>query len=204
MVQGYTLELCLLDTVPILAFLVGGVFLVRLAILSEDRGSILIMAGGVALVFLGGAFQVTWKFLYTLGLGDPRWLSDLQFVLLAPGFVLLLVSTVLLARLSGLHHESASMAMAPWKIPLLGVMTLCSLGTHGMLAYLSFRRGARLATILYIAAVLCMLGMAGLAGGEQTISRQWLEQSVNAVGQIAFAEGSYLLYRRSAPASALE
>jgi hypothetical protein len=42
-----------------------------------------------------------------------------------------------------------------------------------------------------------MLGLAGLAGGEQSIARQWIEEGINATGQIAFALGSYLLYSRA-------
>jgi hypothetical protein len=154
------------------------------------------MIGGVYLVFLGGVSQVTWKFLYTLGQGDPRLLSDLQFVLLAPGFLIMVVSVILLARKRNWHVKATLLSMASWKIPLLGIMTLGSLGTQGILAYLSFRHRARVAGVLFIVAVLCMLGMAGLASGEQTVGRQWVEEIVNSVGQIAFALGSYLLYRR--------
>jgi hypothetical protein len=86
--------------------------------------------------------------------------------------------------------------MAPWKIPLLATMTLCSLGVHGMLSYLAIRRQAYLAAAMFIVAVLLMLGMAGMATGEQTVARQWVEEGVNSVGQIAWAVGSYLLYSR--------
>jgi hypothetical protein len=41
-----------------------------------------------------------------------------------------------------------------------------------------------------------MLGMSGMASGsEQTVATQWIEESMNSMGQIAFAVGSYLLYK---------
>jgi hypothetical protein len=89
------------------------------------------------------------------------------------------------------------MAMAAWKIPFLAIMTLASLGAQGILVYLSFRRGIRIAAIFFIVAVLCMLGMAGMASGEQTITRQWIEQSVNLAGQSSFALGAFFLNKRS-------
>jgi hypothetical protein len=67
---------------------------------------------------------------------------------------------------------------------------------QGVLSYTAFRQRAHLAGALYIVAILCMLSMAGLASTEQTIARQWLEQGINSLGQIAFALGSYLLYAR--------
>jgi hypothetical protein len=86
--------------------------------------------------------------------------------------------------------------MALWKIPFLAVMTVCSLGLHSVLSYLSFRRRARLAGGMFVLAALALLAMAGLAGGEQTVALQWTEESINSVGQLAFATGSYLLFRR--------
>jgi hypothetical protein len=88
------------------------------------------------------------------------------------------------------------MAMAAWKIPFLAVMTLCSLGAQGILTYISFRKQARIPAAMFIVSVICMLGMSGLASGsEQTVPVQWFEEGINSVGQIAFAFGSFLLYR---------
>jgi len=43
--------------------------------------------------------------------------------------------------------------------------------------------------------LVCLLGMGAAAQGEQTIARQWMEQSINTFGQLGFAAGSYLLCR---------
>ncbi|MBN1485293.1 MAG: hypothetical protein JXA37_11290 [Chloroflexia bacterium] len=197
MSEAYPLGLCLLDLVPNLAFLLGAYFLLRLVLLSRNPFGVVSMIVGSALVFLGGTLKALWKLLCVLGLGDLTLLSELQFVLLAPGFLAMLLSVLVLSR-SAKDWRGASLAgMASWKIPFLATMTLCSLGLQGLLTYLSFRRRARLAAALYILSILCMLGLAGLAGGEQTLSRQWVEESVNSLGQLAFAGGSWRLYVRS-------
>ena len=66
----------------------------------------------------------------------------------------------------------------------------------GILAYLAFSRGLRLAAWCFITAVLCMFGMSAMGGSvEQTVTTQWVEESINTLGQIAFAVGCWLLYK---------
>jgi hypothetical protein len=193
----YTLGLALLDFVPIFAFLVGAYFLVRIVLISRGKPCGRMMMAGTLLVFSGGFFKATWKLLFSLGIADIQILSQVQFVLLAPGFLAMLVAVSLLSRSmkSGTFGEGV-MAIAAWKIPLLAVMTLASLGAQGILTYICFQKKARLAAAMYIVAVLCMLAMSGMASSsEQTVAAQWIEESINSVGQIAFAAGSYLLYR---------
>jgi hypothetical protein len=192
----YSLGLSLLDFVPNLAFLVGAIYLVRWVWLTGSVTSVVTMIVGSALVFLGGTTKALWKLLYTLGTGDFWLLGELQFMLLAPGFLSMLVSVVLVLKQARKRWKAGWVAMAAWKIPLLATMTLSSLGMQGILSYIAFRRKAHLAAALYMVAILCMLGLAGLAGGEQSVARQWIEEGINSAGQIAFALGCYLLYSR--------
>ena len=196
MSETYSLGLSLLDFVPNLAFLVGAYYLVRLVRLTSSTLSLVLMIAGSFLVLLGGTTKALWKLLYTLGIGDYWLLGELQFMLLAPGFLAMLVSLVLVLRQERKRWETALVAMAPWKIPLLATMTLSSFGVYGILSYMALRRKARLAAGMYILTILCTLGMAGLAGGEQSVTRQWIEEGINTLAQVAFALGSYLLYSR--------
>ena len=149
---------------------------------------------GTLLVFAGGFLKASWKLIYTLDIADIQWMSQIQFVLLAPGFLAMLVALIYLTRKQ--KAENLLPAIAVWKIPLLATMTLCSLGAHGILTYVSFQKKNRLAAALFIVAVLCMLGMSGMASGsEQTVTTQWIEEGMNSFGQISFAVGSYLLYK---------
>ena len=193
----YTLGLALLDFVPIFAFLTGAYFLVRIA--REQRGTACgrMMLAGTILIFTGGFLKASWKLIYTLGIADITLMSEAQFVLLAIGFTGMLVALSYLARSFNQDGKLGSaMLISTWKIPFLTVMTLCSLGAHGLLAYISIKKKVPLAAGLFILAIVCMLAMSGMASSlEQTVANQWLEEGVNSLGQISFAVGSYLLYR---------
>ena len=119
MVEQYSLELSLFDFVPNLAFLVGAFFLVRSAHLARGRRCAWLVAGGSLLIVLGGTLKATWKLLCTIGVGDLCLLSDVQFVLLAPGFFLLLAGVVVLARgerrVAGVGGQPGLPALVAWK-----------------------------------------------------------------------------------------
>ena len=193
MEETYTLGLALLDFVPNIAFFVGAYFLVRLAYLVRGKSAARIMAIGTGLIFLGGILKATWKLFYTLQIADIQALNEALFILQAPGFSLMLVSVILIIK-SKSHKETIVPAIALWKIPLLALTTLASLGSYGILAFLSFRRGVKIAAWCFILTILFVLGMSGMASGaEQSINSQWIEEGINSVGQISFAVGSWVL-----------
>lgn len=196
--ETYTLSLALFDFVPVACFLVGAWFLVRLASWTCGARCGNLAIAGSLLIFLGGFLKASWKLLYSTGVGDFAILSESQFALLAPGFLALLIAVIWMAR--RLRTETVPvtplLAIAPWKIPPLIIMTLASMGVQGILTYVSFRRGARLAAAGFILAFLCLVGMGAMTSSEQTVSQQWIEQSVNAAGQFGFMIGSILLYRK--------
>ena len=196
--MNYSISLVLFDFVPVFAFLVGAFYLVKISLSHRGKPCGRMMMAGTALVFAGGFFKATWKLFYTLDIGDYKLLSELQFILSAFGFFAMLVSVILLAR--SFRDKSAGgvvMAIAAWKIPFLAIMTLTSLGAQGILVYISFQKKARQAAGFFIIAVICMLGMAGLASSvEQTVTMQWIEETINSIGQISFALGSFLLHRK--------
>ncbi len=196
MEDSYPLALALFDFVPVTFFLIGASFLARIATwVCGDRCGRLAMFGAL-LIFLGGFSKAIWKLLYTIEAGDFQLLSDLQFILLAPGFLALLVAVIFIAHSKKIEYRTAvlMLAIAPWKIPFLIVMTLASMGVQGILTHISFRRNAKLAASGFVVAFVCLVGMGAMASGEQTLARQWLEQSVNTVGQMGFMLGAILLY----------
>ncbi|WP_299029733.1 hypothetical protein [uncultured Thermanaerothrix sp.] len=194
--ETYPLGLALFDFVPVTIFLVGAYFLVRLAMHCRSRPTGRMAMAGALLIFLGGFLKALWKLLYTINIGNYRWMSELQFSLVAPGFLALLVTAIYIALSQHKAPRLAPvLALAGWKIPLLILMTLSAVAAHGILAFLAFRRERFIAAVGFITAFICTLGMGGLASGEQTVARQWLAESVNTMGQSGFALGCYLLYR---------
>lgn len=198
MEETYPLALALFDFVPVAFFLIGAIFLVRISmhICGLHCGRLAIL--GSLLIFLGGFLKAIWKLLFTIGVGDFQLLSESQFPLVAPGFLILLIAVIMMARSdreTRSNKPSPMLLMATWKIPFLIVMTLTSMGVQGILTYVSFQRNAKLAAIGFIVAFLGLVGMGALASGEQTLARQWIEQSVNTVGQLGFMVGSILFHQ---------
>ena len=194
--EKYSLSLALFDFLPTIAFLVGAFFLVRTALICRGiRCGRMLMAGSL-LVFLGGFLKATWKLLYAADIADIRWMSEAQFIMLGIGFLAICVSIILMARQPRADEKLVALAaMAPWKIPFLFLMTITSLGAEGILAYIAFRRNLRPAAVGFVIGVMGILAMGALASAEQTIAMQWIEESVNTVGQTGFMVGSILLHR---------
>ena len=191
--ETYPLSIAILDFVPTIAFLVGAYYLVRITLMMRGSPCGRMAMAGSVLVFLGGFLKALWKLLYTTNVGDYQWMSQIQFVLLAPGFLALLVAVILMAR--GKKKTTAPiLAMAAWKIPLLAIMTLSSMGLQGILAYMAFQRKNTWAAVGFIIAFLCLVGMGAMASGEQTLARQWIEEGINTVGELGFMFGAILLH----------
>ena len=197
MEETYPLALALFDFMPVIFFLIGAIYLVRIATrMCGTRCRRLAIIGSL-LIFLGGFLKALWKLLVATGVGDFQLMSEAQFALVAPGFALLLVVVIWMARSEGnlaKGEDTLIPAIAVWKIPLLIVMTLASMGVMGILTYIAFRHKAKLAAAGFIVAFLCLVGMGSMASGEQTLARQWIEQSVNALGQLGFMIGTIFLF----------
>ena len=199
MEKAYPLTLALYDLVPVAFFLIGAIFLDRTSIRMCGLRCGRLAIAGVLLIFIGGFLKAVWKLLITIGVGDYQLLSESQFPMVAPGFLMLLIAVITMARKDREMRKNSIVSMllmVIWKIPFLIVMTLASMGVQGILTYVSFQRKEKLAAVGFIVAFIGLVGMSALASGEQTLARQWIEQSVNSVGQIGFMVGSILLYKR--------
>jgi hypothetical protein len=189
-------SLALFDFLPPLAFLVGAFFLIRIARLWCGKPTIGMILVGSLLVFLGGFLKVIWKLLYVTNVADIQWMSQSQFILSAIGFLGMLVGIIYMVR--GLRNTDTAgvtiLAIAAWKIPFLFLMILASLGSEGILVYLSFMRKTNLAAVGFIFSVLSILVMGAMTSSEQTLTLQWVEEVVNAIGQLGFMLGCILLF----------
>lgn len=197
MKETYPLALAIFDFVPVIFFLIGAIYLIRIASRMCGMRCRRLAIVGSLLIFIGGFLKAMWKLLVTTGVGDFQLMSEIQFALVAPGFVLLLIVVIWIARSEGKQAKGKDIfipAIAAWKIPLLIVMTLASMGVMGILTYISFRQEAKLAAAGFIVAFLCLVGMGSMASGEQTFARQWIEQSINSLGQLGFMIGTIFLF----------
>jgi hypothetical protein len=190
--------LALFDFIPVIAFLIGGWFLVLLARRECQSLCANLMLIGVILIFIGGFTKALSKLIFAVNGSGMEYLGNMQFIFHAPGFLLMFIASLMLYK-SWIQRSApaALSAMAVWKIPLLSVMTICSIGLNITLSLLAFRKSVHFAGVFFLISMVITLGMAGMSGGKQTISREWIEETTNTLGQGFFALASYLLYRKS-------
>jgi hypothetical protein len=194
--ETYPIALALLDFVPSIAFFIGAYFLVRSVWIARGQGLAWFCSGGAALVFAGGFLKALWKLLVSLNIADVQILSQIQFILLAPGFVVLVIAVILLGRSSRQPQVATAPLIAVWKLSLMMIMTICSIAVEGILAWVAARRGVKLAIVFFVMSGLSALGMAAMGSqSSQTIALQWIEESTNSIGNICFAIGSFLLFQ---------
>jgi hypothetical protein len=196
MEETYSLGMALFDFTPVVFFLVGGLFLAKIVFSSLQKYLGWVFISSVLLIFFGGALQATWKLLFCLNICDIQWMSEAQFVLMAIGFVGMLIPILSLARSDKQKNPQTFVAMALWKIPLLLIMTLASLGVYATLALISKRRHLRWTAVGFMIPFFGVILMGFLASRTQTIGLQWIEQSLNSLINISFAISSYTLSKK--------
>lgn len=130
-------------------------------------------------------------------------LYNALFALLGAGFTLLswtLLAVVGRRLATAVPLVLVAMAVAAAGVqqstgPLLLLTIVMATATAVLAILLARRRGDRLAEALLLTQLALAVALVPLAAGEQTVSKQWLEQSLNAVAQGAFALAAMRLAR---------
>lgn len=191
MTEVATVPLALDDYVPVLLAGLGAVWLAR----TTSRGPAMV---GAVLVLAGGLCKATWKLVLAVSGRDVAHVDSLLFCLLAPGFALLawgLVRRPVPLGIPVLATAAAgAMALAMRSPgPLLALAVIGATAT-GVLALLEARRRQdAVAAALFAVQLVMAYALVPLAGSGQSIAHQWWEQTLNTVGQGAFALGAWRL-----------
>jgi hypothetical protein len=213
----YTVPLALFDIVPVLLSALGCLLLARLSS-GVVPGVRVVAYLGVVLIAAGGLSKALWKVLLTAAHTDIPILQQALFPLLSTGFVLLAwaVWSGLVGR--EVVYWPAALFLAVGVVgacaartmqPLLGVAATAALITSGLGIRWAVRERAWGSAALFVVGMASSIGLAYLGGPkiEQTLSLQWVEESVNATGQVCFLLASWLLVRavhHHSPASRAE
>lgn len=214
----YTLSLALVDYLPVALTAIGLFYIVRMvAHIDPVQGRV--AAIGAVLTVAGGFAKATWKLIMAASGGavDIALLDSSLFILMAPGYTLLAYSVLRAVRLiqgklgwhpwlppaiflavvfAGSIYLALSRPASPaWERVLLSVMVLATVVTGVLLVIFSFRQKLPLPAWLFLlnlGGVFMLNGMARLP--EQTITLQWIEESINALAWLAFAYAAYRVY----------
>ena len=197
---GITVEMALVDCVPVVLFLVAAVILQRDLYDRLPKGAYSLVAAGSIMAFLGGFMKALWKLLYATGVADYVLLDHALFTLQGPGFLLFFLG------LTGLFWKGekggasalaagAAPAATTTSIPFIAMQVVGLGGAQVLLAAWGARQGKRLVPVAYALAFVLMLGMGYLgAKFDDSSSMHWVAQLTNTLSMACFIWGTLMLH----------
>ena len=209
--KEYSIPMALFDLLPVFFFLAGTWTVAADMKQKMTLPAKILFVGGSGLVFLAGLLKAFYKLIYSLGLGDPAWMSGQFFYNQALGFLLAGIGlTLAVMRLdkasgpkggSGAGSASGSGSGKLYSFVPIPVMALVGIMVAGLaaldasLCYLAAKLKKHSALILFIVSFFLCLGMGYLSSRNfEKSSMNWIAEGVNAAGQFAFLAGCRILH----------
>jgi len=194
--DGVTPLLALTDFIPVFLFGIGAIFFLRVSYQMLGPFHYTAMAGGAVLCFVGGFFKAISKLLEaTFDTCIPA-LQTSQFVMLAPGFLLLFIASMgFFAKKNKSLMSVAPVVMETWKIPFIAIMTLSNIGFLVVMSVFSIKLKTKLPAVMYSLSIILLLLMPYLSTKEFTTQIHWIAQSINSVVQLFAMIGHISLYK---------
>ena len=209
--KEFSIPMALFDLLPVFFFLAGTWTIAADMKQKMTLPAKILFVGGSGLVFLAGLLKALYKLIYSLGLGDPAWMSGQFFYNQALGFLLAGIGlTLAVMRLdkasgpkggSGAGSASGSGSGKLYSFVPIPVMALVGIMVAGLaaldasLCYLAAKLKKHSALILFIVSFFLCLGMGYLSSRNfEKSSMNWIAEGVNAAGQFAFLAGCRILH----------
>ena len=188
----YTVPMALFDFVPIILFGVSAVLLMRDLYNKMPKGAFACLDGGTCIAFLAGFLKALYKLLIATGVGEFPILNTLFLPLQSTGLLLAGLGIVLMLAL----RKKNALLMAPLTFGFIGMMVLGLGMMCAGLSVIAAKMKKKLLIPVFILCFFCYMGMGYLASrGGETAAANWIEQGVNAVGQILLLSGVYTLHK---------
>ena len=193
-----SIPMALVDYIPVIFFGVSMVLLQRDLYNKMFKGAYALFAAGTIDVFCAGFLKATWKLLYAAGVCDFEILNHMMMPLQSIGF--LLIGAGLVGMLCWKRKDAVMLSAAPAVfsgtfvfiiLMVLGLGCLCT-----VLSILAARMKKKGIIALFVLAFLCYMGMGYMSSQDSTLSWvNWVEQSINCVGQGLMMIGVILLHK---------
>ena len=191
-----SIPMALVDYIPVAFFGVSMICLQK-DLYNKMRKDIFAMfAAGTINIFAAGFLKATWKLLYATGICDFEALNTLFLPLQSIGFLLAGVGILMMLC----TKKSTLLAVAPpvfsgslvfILMMVLGLGSICT-----CLSILAVKMKKNGAMLLFILAFICSMGMGAMSSQDSTQAWvNWVEQSINCVGQGLLMWGVLLLHK---------
>ena len=218
--KEYSIPMAVFDLLPVVFFIAGTMTIAGDMKQKMTLPSRILFVGGSWIVCAAGLLKALYKLIYSLGLGDPAWMSGQFFYNQAFGFLLAGIGlTLAVTRLdkaqvggadssgSGSNSDGAGSGSSGsgsgklYSIVPIPVMALVGMMVAGLaaldasLCFLAAKLKKRSALVLFIVSFFLCLGMGYLSSKNfEKASMNWIAEGVNAVGQLAFLAGCGILH----------
>ena len=152
-----------------------------------------LFAAGTVNIFAAGFLKALWKLLYALGICDFHALNTMFLPVQSLGFLLAGIGIVMMLLKKPMPFLAAPPVFSGSVIfimmMVLGLGSVCT-----VLSIIAVRMKKKAAAVLFIAAFLCSMGMGAMSGQDASLAWvNWVEQSINCVGQGLLMWGVILL-----------
>ena len=196
--MDFTIEMALVDYIPVICFAIGAVILMRDLYNKMSKGAFALFAGGTIMITIAGALKATWKLLYAAGVCNFEALNNMFFPTQSIGF--LLAGVGILAMLVYNQKEDSKLRSVPpvfsGTFVFVGLM-VAGLGVMDtVLCILAAKLKKPALIAIFVVSFICSLGMGYLSSKDfAEASMNWIAEGVNVVGQGSFLAGAYLLHK---------
>jgi hypothetical protein len=191
----YSVPMALFDFLPVILFAVSAVLMQRDCYNKMPKYAFACLAAGCVNGFLAGFFKALWKLLYALELCDFEVLNKMFLPVQSLG--LLLTGLGLILMLTN-RREVRLLAVPPVFAGTFVFITMMVTGLGMMCAALSVvavkMKKAWLIAV-FILTFFCYMAMGYLASAADTALMNWIEQSVNLLGQLLLLLGVWTLHK---------
>ena len=191
----FTVPMGLMDFIPVALFGIIAVLLQRDLYNKMPKYAFACFAAGTVNIFLAGFLKALWKLLYAAGVCDFQVLNMMFLPVNSIGFLLAGLGILLMFPIRKRTFVVApplfSVTFIFISMMVLGLGTICA-----CLSVLAVRLRKKGAIAIFILTFICYMGMGYLGSRVSTeAAANWIEQSVNCVGQALLLSGVLILHK---------
>lgn len=202
-----SLLMSITDYFPVILFLIGTIFLAKYMKRNVKLPFFIIGLTGSSLIFISGLLKATGKLLIATVDTTIVWFSEIQFLLLGPGSLLLFIALLSIVLVNKKNSAVSLSFLAIKGTPLFYLMlTLTSVSTIGYLIcgiILAKKQSNKKSIILYICYLVVVLAMSAFSNSGEYEIVNWICQTINSLGMLALVFAHYNLNKKDIEKTAI-
>lgn len=197
--KEFSVPMALVDFVPVILFTIAAIMLQRDLYNKMSKGAFALFAAGTINIAIAGFCKALYKLLYSAGICDFEYLSNMFFPVQSIGF--LLAGIGMIAMVFRKQTEKGALCVAPpffsgtmlfVAAMVIGLALLCT-----ALSVIAIRMKRPFIVVFFALSFMCSLIMGYLSTRDFSLSyMNWIGETINIAGQGLFLFGVILLRKK--------